>query len=132
MYKRTSSPFLVPSKTKEMTVADVFTYNVDRRFFHWKDSQDPTLRHWKYAPRKLFHGIQTGDLQLQPFFQALCLPMESSGPPVNPLPAVSLSPFVQKLEIFQGDNIVSKISTKTFRQACGDATVAQYTCHLSR
>jgi endonuclease/exonuclease/phosphatase family metal-dependent hydrolase len=129
LYKRTPSPFLVPSKMKEMTVADVFTYNVDRRFFHWKDSQDPTLRHWKYAPRKLFHGLQTGDLQLQPFFQSLCQPMDSSGPTVDPLPPVSFSPFVKQLEIFQGVDIVSKISTKTFRQACVSATVAP--AHLS-
>ncbi|KAG1123853.1 hypothetical protein G6F42_010167 [Rhizopus arrhizus] len=59
LYKRPSSLFVVPSKMKDMTVADVFTYNIDRRFFHWKDSQDPTLRPWKHAPRKLFQGLQT-------------------------------------------------------------------------
>ena len=129
LYKRPSSLFVVPSKMKDMTVADVFTYNIDRRFFHWKDSQDPTLRPWKHAPRKLFQGLQTGDMQLQPFFQSLCLPSESSGPPIDPLPAVSFTPFVQQLEVFQGISIVSKISTKTFRQACVSATVAPI--HLS-
>lgn len=121
-------PLLFPTTRRTFTSKNRIS-TIDRRFFHWKDSQDPTLRPWKHAPRKLFQGLQTGDMQLQPFFQSLCLPSESSGPPIDPLPAVSFTPFVQQLEVFQGISIVSKISTKTFRQVCVSATVAPI--HLS-
>ncbi|EPB85366.1 hypothetical protein HMPREF1544_07826 [Mucor circinelloides 1006PhL] len=86
---------------KEMTVANVFQYNPDRRFLHWKDWQDPTLRHWKQALKKIFQGIQSGELQLHPFFLPLCLPSDSSGSPIVAPPPVLFSPFVQQLEVFQ-------------------------------
>ncbi|EPB85011.1 hypothetical protein HMPREF1544_08214, partial [Mucor circinelloides 1006PhL] len=81
--------------------------------------QDKTLRLWPHAPKKIFQGIhRSGDLQLQCFFQLLCLPSVLSGQPKGPPPMVSFSPFVQKLEVFQGGDIVSKTSTNTFRLAC--------------
>ncbi|CEP09836.1 hypothetical protein, partial, partial [Parasitella parasitica] len=74
LYVSPHSTFRLPTKLREMKVLDVFQHNTDHHFLHWKDTSDPSLRSWKLAPKKLFNGLASGDLLLQPFFQPLCLP----------------------------------------------------------
>ncbi|KAG1095430.1 hypothetical protein G6F42_018555 [Rhizopus arrhizus] len=100
---------------------NVFQYNPDRRFLHSKkDWQDPTLRHWKQAaPKKIFQGIQSAELQLQPFFLPLCLPSDSSGSPIDAPPPVLFSPFVQQLEVFQENYTGLKFLPRLLEKSVG-------------
>ncbi|KAI8636625.1 hypothetical protein BD408DRAFT_355313, partial [Parasitella parasitica] len=123
LFTRPHSPFRIPPKIKDMTVSDVFQYNANRQFLHWRDTQDSTLRRWKQAPTKLFRGIQSGDLQLQPFFQSLCYPCISSSSTSASSSTIDFTPFALQLEFPNGATVLSKISTKTFRQACSDTFV---------
>ncbi|CAO0795953.1 unnamed protein product [Mucor circinelloides] len=118
-YPNRSNSFQIPSKMKEMTVANVFQYNPDRRFLHWKDWQGPTLRHWKQALKKIFQGIQSGELQLHPFFLPLCLPSDSSGSPIVAPPPVLFSPFVQQLEVFQENYTGLKFLPRLLEKSVG-------------
>ncbi|CEP12669.1 hypothetical protein [Parasitella parasitica] len=108
-----------------MKVLDVFQHNTDHHFLHWKDTSDPSLRSWKLAPKKLFNGLASGDLLLQPFFQPLCLP--SPAPDNGRVDsAIDFTPLATSLTFPTGTHIFSAIPTKTFRQACATALVPSH------
>ncbi|CEP16720.1 hypothetical protein [Parasitella parasitica] len=103
-----TSTMVAPLRTKQMLVSDVFQYESNRIFLHWKDTRDPSLLQWSRTPSTIFKGLARGLLQLQPYFVPVCRPA-----PLKDL-EVSFAPFVNQLISTDGR---SSVSAKSFRLA---------------
>lgn len=99
-----------------------FKYILSFSFFTGKKNQDPSLTAWKQAPKKLFEGILSGDIKLQPIFCLTLLP--NIWKFINP-PIFGLLPFADQLQFPKNMTISTlNITSKTFRQACSTANAA--------
>ena len=109
-------------------MVNVFQFSSQLQILYWKHPNDSSLTSWKQAPKQIFKDIASGDLKLQPFFLPLCSP-------VTAIPTgtatISFRPFVDQLQFpNQLQTSSSKISSKSFRQACPSTYVAP--AHLAR
>lgn len=122
LFRPIGSSFRIPQKIKEMFVADLFQFNSQLQLLHWKHISDPTLTKWKQAPKQIFTGIASGALQLQPFFLPLCSPASTT---LTSDTTVSFLPFAAQLQLPRPlQSSSSKVSSKSFRQACSSIYTA--------
>lgn len=122
LFKASDREFRIPKKISNMIVSDVFQLHPNGQFLHWKDPSDLSLTLWKQAPKQLYKGLESGDLQLQPFFLPLCDPNSEVA---SPLTSITLRPFSDKLILPNAITVSSaRITSKIFRQACSSLSVA--------
>ncbi|CEP12661.1 hypothetical protein [Parasitella parasitica] len=103
-----TSAMVAPLRNKQMLVSDVFQYDSNLNFLHWKDTRDPSLLQWSRTPSTMFKGLARELFQLQPYFVPVCRPA-----PLEYL-EVSFAPFVNQLISTDGR---SSVSAKSFRLA---------------